>query len=68
MLEKYGEKITPEVRSPVANGNPRGRKLYRFFHLYVKLLIIDQPQRVSIRPSITGAEKPMISGIKLSST
>ncbi|CAF4037675.1 unnamed protein product, partial [Rotaria magnacalcarata] len=43
LLEKYGEKVTPEVRSPTMN---------------------EPQQRVSIKPPIVGAEKPMVSGIK----
>ncbi|CAF4420901.1 unnamed protein product [Rotaria socialis] len=40
LLEKYGEKVTPEVRSPTMN---------------------EPQQRVSIKPPIVGAEKPLVS-------
>lgn len=43
LLEKYGEKITPEIRSPVLNGNSNGT---------------DPRQRSSIKPSVPTAENP----------
>ncbi|UJR15161.1 hypothetical protein I4U23_002124 [Adineta vaga] len=44
LLEKYGETITPGVRSPIINGNSK-----------------DLHQRTSIKPALSGLEKPAIS-------
>jgi len=38
LLEKYGETITPEIRSPVMNGNSKS---------------IDLRQRTSMKPAVT---------------
>jgi len=42
LLAKYGETITPEIRSPVLNGN-------------------NKNQRVSIKPTSSGSDKPNVS-------
>ena len=47
LLEKYGQKITPEMHSPVLNGNSNGT---------------DVRQRSSIKPSVSAVQTPVRGG------
>jgi len=70
LLDKYGEKITPDARSPLVNSNNNGiRNKLQYMSLQFKkstfifLSITDLRQRPSIKPALPGSEKTPVSGI-----